>query len=155
MFICVSTIGLFVMPYVPPGVGHKSLCRCHGARQGEDITEATGAPTAMSPHRRRKAATMSDVVDERKYAWRMIHAARATHGASTEALGSDVCRNDVVKLLDQALDAGLDRVEIIVELADLGARMFALCNPCEATDPVVVPTRPDDAEGRDAAIRMA
>jgi hypothetical protein len=32
-------------------------------------------------------------------------------------------------VLSEALDAGLGRAEIIVELADLGARMFALCNP--------------------------
>ncbi|TGD88299.1 hypothetical protein BayCH28_11115 [Mycolicibacterium sp. CH28] len=98
---------------------------------------------------------MNDVVDERKYAWRMVHAARSVHEARTLADGADVCRHDIVTLLDQALDAGLDRVELIVALADLGARMSALCSPREAAEAVVVPGRHDGTENRNAAIRMA
>lgn len=69
---------------------------------------------------------MDDVVDERTYAWQMIRALRqAGTGSSTVESG----RADVARLLAQALDAGLDRAEIIAELADLGARMLALCDP--------------------------
>ncbi len=152
--MCVSTIGLFVMPYAPLGVGHKSLGGGRGAGQGEGETTATGAPTATSPHRRRKGAPMNDL-DERKYAWRMIHTARKAHDSGAPVDAADVCRDDIIMLLDQALDAGLDRVEIIVELVDLGARMFALCNPVETADPVVAPGHHDDAAVRGTAIRLA
>jgi hypothetical protein len=45
-------------------------------------------------------------------------------------------RDEIISLLDAALDAGLDRAELIVELANLGARFFALCDidSHEATD---------------------
>lgn len=77
----------------------------------------------------RSGFMMNDYVDERRYAWRMIRAARATHAGGMNQTGSALCRAEVVDLLDEALDAGLDRAELIVELADLGARLFALCNP--------------------------
>jgi len=69
---------------------------------------------------------MNDVLAERNYAWRMIRTARLSQQTATHADGADI-----VSLLSEALEAGLDRAEIIVELADLGARMFALCNPAE------------------------
>jgi len=75
---------------------------------------------------------MNDFIDERRYAWRMIHAARRARAADMNTNGSSVCQEEIFGLLDQALDAGLDRAEIIVELADLGARLFALRNPDKA-----------------------
>ncbi len=60
---------------------------------------------------------MNDFADERRYAWRMIRAARRGQP-----------RADLVALLDQALEAGLDRAELVAELADLGGRFFALCD---------------------------
>ena len=74
---------------------------------------------------------MNDVLAERNYAWRMIRAARISHadGASVDAVENR--RIDIELLLSEALDAGLGRAEIIVELADLAARMYALCNPDE------------------------
>jgi hypothetical protein len=67
---------------------------------------------------------MNDSIAERSYAWRMIRTARLSQSTSAHADGADI-----VTVLREALDAGLGRAEIIVELADLGARMFALCNP--------------------------
>ncbi|MEZ0359623.1 hypothetical protein CRM90_06835 [Mycobacterium sp. ENV421] len=74
---------------------------------------------------------MNDVLAERNYAWRMIRAARISHadGANVDAVENR--RIDIELLLNDALDAGLGRTEIIVELADLAARMYALCNPDE------------------------
>jgi hypothetical protein len=74
---------------------------------------------------------MNDVLAERNYAWRMIRAARVSHTDGVIADGVENRRADIGILLDEALDAGLGRAEIIVELADLAARMFALCNPDE------------------------
>ncbi|AQT80029.1 hypothetical protein B1R94_13260 [Mycolicibacterium litorale] len=71
---------------------------------------------------------MDDVVDERNYAWQMIRAVRLVQAADSGGT-PESGRADVLRLLAQALDAGLDRAEIIVELADLGARMLALCDP--------------------------
>jgi hypothetical protein len=72
---------------------------------------------------------MNDALAERNYAWRMIRTARLSQSTATHADGADI-----VTVLSEALDAGLGRAEIIVELADLGARMFALCNPADLTD---------------------
>lgn len=72
---------------------------------------------------------MNDFEDERRYAWRMIRAARLAHAAGTREAARAVSRAELMDLLEEALDAGLDRGELIVELADLGARLLTLCNP--------------------------
>ncbi|WP_431231973.1 hypothetical protein ACQ856_21040 [Mycolicibacterium psychrotolerans] len=74
---------------------------------------------------------MNDVLAERNYAWRMIRAARVSHADGANAMAVENRRIDIELLLSEALDAGLGRAEIIVELADLAARMYALCNPDE------------------------
>jgi hypothetical protein len=71
---------------------------------------------------------MSEFIDERRYAWRMIRAARQAHSDGIRVDGAIRCRDEIITLLDQALDAGLDRAELVVELANLGARFFALCD---------------------------
>jgi len=71
---------------------------------------------------------MSEFIDERRYAWRMIRAAREAQAGGIRVDGTMACRDDIITLLDQALDAGLDRAELVVELANLGARFFALCD---------------------------
>lgn len=88
---------------------------------------------------------MKDIVDERKYAWRMIRAARLAQATGAGSGATETGRADVVRLLAQALDAGLDRAEIIVELADLGARMFALCDPAGASHPDIAPASMNSA----------
>jgi len=75
---------------------------------------------------------MNDFIDERRYAWRMIRAARQAQAVNMQVNGSRICCEEIAELLDQALDSGLGRTEIIVELADLGARLFALCCPDDA-----------------------
>jgi hypothetical protein len=72
---------------------------------------------------------MNDALAERNYAWRMIRTARLSQ---TTAVHADDA--DIVTVLSEALDAGLGQAEIIIELADLGARMFALCNPADLAD---------------------
>ena len=86
---------------------------------------------------------MSNFVDERRYAWRIMRAARQAQADGLRVDGAMMCRDEIIALLDQALDAGLDRAELVVELANLGARFFALCDvdSREATDLVV-----EDAE---------
>ena len=71
---------------------------------------------------------MTEFADERDYAWRMIRAARRAQAADIRTDGAHVCRDQIVELLDAALDAGLDRAEIVVELAHLAGRFFALCD---------------------------
>jgi hypothetical protein len=97
----------------------------------------------LSPHRRRKAARMSNFVDERRYAWRMMRAVRQAQADGMGVDGAMKWRDEIIRLLDQALDAGLDRAELIVELANIGARLCALCDidSREATHVVV-----EDAE---------
>ena len=51
---------------------------------------------------------MADLIDERYYAWRMIRAARRAHAAGGDAQ-SATARDEVGALLEQAMDAGLDR----------------------------------------------
>ena len=75
---------------------------------------------------------MSDFVDEWRYAWRMIRAARKAQAAGMRIDGAAMCRQEIIALLDEALDAGLDRGELVVELANLGARFFTLCDPDSA-----------------------
>jgi len=71
---------------------------------------------------------MSEFIDERRYAWRMIRAARQAQSDGIRVDSAIRCRDEIIMLLDQALDAGLDRAELVVELANLGARFFALCD---------------------------
>jgi len=86
---------------------------------------------------------MSNFADERRYALRMMRAVRQAQADGIRVDGAMKCRDEIITLLDQALDAGLDRAELIVELANIGARFFALCDvdSREAIDPVV-----EDAE---------
>jgi hypothetical protein len=86
---------------------------------------------------------MNEFNDERRYAWRMLRAARQAQADGMRVDGARTCRDEIVSLLDAALDAGLDRAELIVELANIGARFFALCDldGRDATDLVV-----EDAE---------
>ncbi|WP_059019310.1 hypothetical protein [Mycobacterium sp. M26] len=86
---------------------------------------------------------MNDFADERRYAWRMIRAARQAQATGLRVDGAQQCRDEVIALLDQALDAGLDRAELVIELANLGGRFFALCD-LQAT--VSFDIDPDDAE---------
>lgn len=99
-----------------------------GARQSDGVLKKPvhgrlGRRTAVE-----RLSEMSNFVDERRYAWRMMRAARHAQANSMRVDGAMVCRDEIVTLLDQALDAGLDRAELIVELANLGARFFALCD---------------------------
>jgi hypothetical protein len=71
---------------------------------------------------------MNDFVDEHRYAWRLIRLARQAQAGSLES------RQNLAALLDEALDAGLDRATLIVELAELGGRLLALCNPTVADE---------------------
>ncbi|HEY5148402.1 MAG TPA: hypothetical protein VIJ23_00960 [Mycobacterium sp.] len=71
---------------------------------------------------------MSEFIDERRYAWRMMRAARQAQADGMRVDGAMMCRDEIISLLDEALDAGLDRAELVVELANLGARFFALCD---------------------------
>lgn len=76
---------------------------------------------------------MSNFLDERRYAWRMIRAARQVQSTTASIDGIATGRDEIITLLEEALDAGLDRAELIVELANLGARFFAICDPDTAT----------------------
>lgn len=71
---------------------------------------------------------MGEFVDERRYAWRMLRAARAVQSAGIPIDGAATCRAEIIALVDEALDEGLDRAELIIELANLGARFLALCD---------------------------
>ncbi|MCW1957411.1 MAG: hypothetical protein KIH64_002465 [Mycobacterium sp.] len=66
---------------------------------------------------------MNDFLDEHQYAWRLIRAARQVQSESKEST------DNLVELLDAALDAGLDRTTLIVELARVGGRLLALWDP--------------------------
>ncbi len=85
---------------------------------------------------------MSEFIDERRYAWRMIRAARQAQAGGIRVDGAMTCRDDIIALLDQALDAGLDRAELLIELANLGGRFFALC---DVDSPVASEVVVDDA----------
>jgi hypothetical protein len=97
--------------------GHKSL-----------FTRIT-QPAFLRYKAKGLARIMDDFTDERRYAWRMIRAARQAQSQEEQTGGVPVGRDDVAVLLYDALDAGLDRAELIIELADLGARFFTLCAP--------------------------
>ncbi len=72
---------------------------------------------------------MNDFLDEHRYAWRLIRAARQMQA------DSDRSRDHLAALLEQAMDAGLDRATLIAELAEIGGRLLALWDPI-ATDQV-------------------
>ena len=59
---------------------------------------------------------MSDVLYERDYAQQMLFAA-------LESRAEADCGDDIEALLEQALDAGCGRTELIIELANIGARL--------------------------------
>lgn len=40
-------------------------------------------------------------------------------------------RDEIHALLNEALEAGLDRAALVMELADLGGRLLTLCEPNE------------------------
>lgn len=71
---------------------------------------------------------MNDFPDEHHYAWRLVRVARQGRSGSADA------QNVLTALLDQALDAGLDRTTLIVELAEIGGRLLALCDPTAADE---------------------
>lgn len=70
---------------------------------------------------------MNEFIDERRYAWRLIRAARQSPSDAQTS-------GDLAALLEAALDAGLDRATLIVELAALGGRLLALCDPITADE---------------------
>ena len=74
---------------------------------------------------------MSNFLDERRYAWRMI-ARRVGPGPPRRASTASRRAAGDHRLLDAALDAGLDRSELIVELANLGPAS-SICDPDTAT----------------------
>ena len=86
---------------------------------------------------------MSEFIDERRFAWRMMRAARQAQADGIRVDDAMTCRDEIITLLDQALDAGLDRAELVVELANLVARFFTLCDPDSA---VAYDLAVDDAE---------
>lgn len=94
---------------------------------------------------------VSDFIDERRYAWRMIRAARLAQAPGVQMNGSAACAEEIVGLLDQALDGGLDRAEIIVELADLGGG----CSRCATPTTQRPPHRRSRATSRPAKRRSA
>lgn len=66
---------------------------------------------------------MNDFLDEHRYAWRLIRAARQLQADSAQS------RDHLAELLKEALDAGLDRATLITELAEVGGRLLALWDP--------------------------
>ena len=66
---------------------------------------------------------MNDFLDEHRYAWRLIRAARQLQADSAQS------RDDLAELLNEALDAGLDRATLVIELAEVGGRLLALWDP--------------------------
>lgn len=75
-----------------------------------------------------------DILDERRYAWLMLRAAREAHatlGSAAEQISAPV-RDQIDALLREALEAGLDRAELVAALADLGGRLLMVCDPTRA-----------------------
>lgn len=71
---------------------------------------------------------MNDFPDEHHYAWRLIRAARQAQ------FGSPDGEHEIAALLADALESGLDRATLIVELAAIGGRLLALCDPTPADE---------------------
>lgn len=65
---------------------------------------------------------MSDLIYEHEYAREMLLAALRRQADD----GEGKCAEDVTALLEQALEAGCGRTALIVELANLGARLFTV-----------------------------
>lgn len=76
---------------------------------------------------------MADPFDERQYAWRMIRAARRAHASGGDEL-SGASRDAVAALFEQAMEAGLDRAELIIALSRLGGRLLMLCDPADIVE---------------------
>lgn len=66
---------------------------------------------------------MNEFLDERQYAWRLIRAARQVQS------DSEPSTDNLAELLEAALDTGLDRTALILELASVGGRLLALWDP--------------------------
>lgn len=66
--------------------------------------------------------------DEHRYAWRLIRTARQAQAESQHST------DQLTALLSAALDAGLDRATLVVELAAIGGRLLALCDPIGAEE---------------------
>lgn len=66
---------------------------------------------------------MNEFLDEHQYAWRLIRAARQVQSET------DPPSESLADLLDAAMDAGLDRETLILELAQVGGRLLALWDP--------------------------
>ena len=62
-------------------------------------------------------------LDEHRYAWRLIRTARQSQAESQHST------EQLTALLNSALDAGLDRTTLVIELAAIGGRLLALCDP--------------------------
>lgn len=75
-----------------------------------------------------------DILDERRYAWLMLRAARQAHAAPGSPAGQTATpvRDEINALLREALEAGLDRAELVTALADLGGRLLMVCDPARA-----------------------
>ncbi len=71
---------------------------------------------------------MTEFADERDYAWRMIRAARRAQAADIRTDGGHVCRDQIVELLDAALEAGPGPARSSWSWPHLGGRFFALCD---------------------------
>ena len=67
-------------------------------------------------------------LDEHRYAWRLIRTARQSQAESQPY------PEQLTALLNSALDAGLDRTTLLLELAAIGGRLLALCDPVVADD---------------------
>lgn len=113
------------------GLGQKSLSVGCQNREAGRVIGVNGVLTAMSNASPVKGAVMNEVLAERNYAWRMIRAARISHADAVNTDSVENRRIDIGIVLSEALEAGLGRTEIIVELADLAARMYEMCNPEE------------------------
>lgn len=78
---------------------------------------------------------MADPIDERHYAWKMIRAARRAHAAGNGSPPATSC-DEVTALLQEAMEAGLDRAELIMALSHLGGRLLTVCNPADVSGDV-------------------
>jgi len=69
---------------------------------------------------------MTDSIYERDYAREMLSAAIRRHtGAGRPADAESDSASEITTLVDHAVEAGCSRTQLIVELANLGARLLA------------------------------
>jgi hypothetical protein len=81
---------------------------------------------------RAESRIMNNFLDEHRYAWRLIRAARQLQAESAQS------HDQLTALLNAALDTGLDRATLAVELAAIGGRLLALCDPTAVDDNTAV-----------------